>query len=492
MLKPSYEELLKYKDRGDIKLLPVMKEILSDFTSPIICLEKLKRISPRVFLLESAEKHEKRGRYTFIGYEPKECIRLKNGLLHFLNSNKKVECDNPVKYLRELMREYRSERLRGFPSFTGGLVGYFAYDYIRYMEPCLGMGEKDDGDFDDLELMLFDKLVVFDHYRHRILLISNVRIADGEDAYHKAALEVEEMESLITESERVKDTPCRLSSELKPLFSRTEFTAMVDSAKRHIKEGDIFQIVLSNRLEADYEGSLLKPYRMLRCINPSPYMFYLSEPGMELMGASPETLVKLEDGVLKTFPLAGTRARGKTEEEDRALGVELLADEKELAEHNMLVDLGRNDIGRISRFGTVRVEKLHELIRYSHVMHIGSSITGDIRADKDAWDAVGAVLPAGTLSGAPKIKACQLIQELEGSKRGVYGGGIGYLDFNGNLDLCIAIRIAYKKGDKVYVRAGAGIVADSLPEREYEECMNKAGAVAEALRQAEQGEESFR
>ena len=261
---------------------------------------------------------------------------------------------------------------------------------------------------------------------------------------------------------------------------------MVEQAKHHIRKGDIFQIVLSNRLAAPFEGSLLNTYRVLRMINPSPYMFYFSGTDVEVAGASPETLVKLEDGVLHTFPLAGTRPRGKTHEEDQALEKELLADQKELAEHNMLVDLGRNDLGKISRFGTVQVEKFHSVERFSHVMHIGSTVRGEIKDGCDALDAIEAVLPAGTLSGAPKIRACQLIGELENNKRGIYGGAIGYIDLTGNMDTCIAIRIAYKKNGRVFVRSGAGIVADSVPEKEYQECINKAAAVMDALRSAEE------
>ncbi|MBQ3333499.1 MAG: anthranilate synthase component I family protein [Thermoguttaceae bacterium] len=256
---------------------------------------------------------------------------------------------------------------------------------------------------------------------------------------------------------------------------------MVEKGKAYIREGDIFQIVLSNRLEAPFEGSLLNAYRVLRMLNPSPYMFYFSGSDVEVAGASPETLVKLENGILHTFPLAGTRPRGKTEEEDRALEADLLADEKELAEHDMLVDLGRNDLGKISKFGTVEVEKLHSILRFSHVMHIGSTVRGEIRDDCDAFDAIEAVLPAGTLSGAPKIRACQLIGELENNKRGLYGGAIGYIDVARNMDTCIAIRIAYKKNGKVFVRSGAGIVADSVPEKEYQESINKARASLKAL-----------
>ena len=281
--------------------------------------------------------------------------------------------------------------------------------------------------------------------------------------------------------EKSSEPAGRLLGEVKPLFTREEYCEMVERAKKHIREGDIFQIVLSNRLSAPFEGSLFNTYRVLRTINPSPYMFYFSGTDVEVAGASPETLVKLENGILHTFPLAGTRPRGKTEEDDKALEAELLADEKELAEHNMLVDLGRNDLGRVSRFGTVEVEKLHSIERFSHVMHIGSTVCGIIREDKDALDAVEAVLPAGTLSGAPKIRACQLIGELENNKRGIYGGAIGYIDFTGNMDTCIAIRIAYKKNGQVFVRSGAGIVADSDPEKEYIECLNKARAAVKAL-----------
>jgi anthranilate synthase component 1 len=277
-----------------------------------------------------------------------------------------------------------------------------------------------------------------------------------------------------------------MTSELTPLFSRERYYGMVEEARRHIVEGDIFQIVLSNRLEADFEGSLFNTYRILRTLNPSPYMFYFSGSDMEAAGASPETLVRLRDGVLHTFPLAGTRPRGKTPEEDKRLEEELLSDPKELAEHNMLVDLGRNDLGKISRFGTVEVEKYHEILRFSHVMHIGSTVRGQIREGADQLDAVEAVLPAGTLSGAPKIRACQLINDIEQDKRGIYGGAVGYIDFTGNLDLCIAIRIAYKKNGKVFIRSGGGIVADSVPENEYQERMNKAEAVVRALKMAQE------
>lgn len=371
------------------------------------------------------------------------------------------------------------------PTFTGGLVGYFSYDYLKYSEPTLRLDAKDTEGFKDVDLMLFDKVIAFDNLKSRIILIANVPTADIENGYVQAVAELERMEELIRHGEPVKDTGGHMTSEIKPLFSKEEYCSMVEKAKHRIFEGDIFQIVLSNRLEAEYEGSLLNTYRVLRTLNPSPYMFYFSGTDVEVAGASPETLVKLENGVLHTFPLAGTRPRGKTAEDDDRLEKELLADQKELAEHNMLVDLGRNDLGKISRFGTVEVEKYHCIEKYSHVMHIGSTVRGRIREDRDALDAVDAVLPAGTLSGAPKLRACQIINDLENNKRGIYGGAIGYIDFTGNLDTCIAIRIAYKKNGKVFVRSGAGIVADSVPEKEYQECINKAAAVVKALEAAQ-------
>ena len=342
--------------------------------------------------------------------------------------------------------------------------------------------------FKDVDLMLFDKVIAFDHLRQKIILIVNMPLDDVETGYNKAVMELKQLVELIRHGEKKKEPEGRLLGAVTPLFGKEEFCEMVEQAKHHIREGDIFQIVLSNRLSAPFEGSLLNTYRVLRTINPSPYMFYFSGTDVEVAGASPETLVKLENGVLHTFPLAGTRPRGRTDEEDKALEAELLEDEKELAEHNMLVDLGRNDLGKISKFGTVQVEKFHSIERFSHVMHIGSTVRGEIHEDKDALDAIEAVLPAGKLSGAPKIRACQLIGALENNKRGIYGGAIGYIDFTGNMDTCIAIRIAYKKNGKVFVRSGAGIVADSVSENEFEECLNKAKSSLKALELAQEEE----
>ena len=399
-----------------------------------------------------------------------------------------VKTEDPSKFLRQILADYKSPRFDYLPPFTGGLVGYFSYDYLGYSEPAVRCKVEDTENFKDVDLMLFDKVIAFDHVRQKIILMVNMSLDDVEVGYNKAVMELKQLAELLKKGEKKQEPGGKLTGEVTPLFNREQYCAMVEKAKHYIREGDIFQIVLSNRLSAPFEGSLLNTYRVLRTLNPSPYMFYFSGTDVEVAGASPETLVKLEDGVLHTFPLAGTRPRGKTDEEDKALEEELLADKKELAEHNMLVDLGRNDLGKISKFGSVKVEKLHSIERYSHVMHIGSTVRGEIDEMHDALDAIEAVLPAGTLSGAPKIRACQLIGELENNKRGIYGGAIGYIDFTGNMDTCIAIRIAYKKNGKVFVRSGAGIVADSDPKKEFEECLNKARAALKALEMAQEEE----
>jgi len=484
MVIPNLTEVKKIAALGKYHVVPISTEMMSDIKTPIEVLKILKNISSHCYMLESVAESEKWGRYTFLGFDPKleiTCINhsMKIGPLSF-------ETNEPDKYIRQVLEEHRSPRFDNLPPFTGGLVGYFSYDYLKYSEPTLNLNAEDTEGFKDVDLMLFDKVIAFDNFRQKIILIANIELTDIEENYNKAILELENLKSLIKDGVPYQDKPSRLTSVISSLFDKDSYCEMVKKAKHHIHEGDIFQIVLSNRLEAKFEGSLLNTYRVLRTLNPSPYMFFFSSSDIEVAGASPETLVKLENGILHTFPLAGTRPRGNTDEEDNALEQELLNDSKELAEHNMLVDLGRNDIGKISKFGTVIVEKLHSIERFSHIMHIGSTIRGEIRDDRDALDAVDAILPAGTLSGAPKIRACQLINDLENNKRGIYGGAIGYLDFTGNLDTCIAIRIAYKKNGKVFIRSGAGIVADSVPENEYQECINKAAAVLDALKLAEE------
>ena len=483
---PEFREVKKIAESGQYNVVPISCEILSDFTTPIETMKILKNVSTHCYMLESAVADEQWGRYTFLGFAPKLEITCIDGEMQI--GNVKIETENPSEHIRQILADYKSPRFAYLPSFTGGLVGYFSYDYLGYSEPSVRCRVEDSEAFKDVDLMLFDKVIAFDHVRQKIILIVNMSLDDIEVGYNKAVLELKQLVELLKKGEKKQETKGCLMGEVIPLFEKEQFCGMVEQAKQYIREGDIFQIVLSNRLSAPFEGSLLNTYRMLRTINPSPYMFYFSGTDVEVAGASPETLVKLENGILHTFPLAGTRPRGKTNEEDRALSQELLADEKELAEHNMLVDLGRNDLGKISRFGTVKVEKFHTIEYFSHVMHIGSTVRGEICKGKDALDAIEAVLPAGTLSGAPKIRACQLIGELENNKRGIYGGAIGYIDFTGNMDTCIAIRIAYKKNGKVFVRSGAGIVADSVPEKEFEECINKAKASLKALELAQEVE----
>lgn len=485
-IEPTLQEAKEIAATGKYRVLPVSCEILSDFTTPIETMKILKNVSTHCYLLESAQEKETWGRYTFLGYDPKLEITCMSGEMKI--GNLKVKTDNPSEYLRQILADYKSPRLANLPTFTGGLVGYFSYDYLGYKEPSVKCNVEDTEAFKDVDLMLFDKVIAFDHLRQKIVLIVNMSLAEGEAGYNKAVMELKQLVNLLHKGEKKEEPGGKLLGEVTPLFKENQFCDMVEKAKHYIHEGDIFQIVLSNRLSAPFEGSLFHTYRVLRTINPSPYMFYFSGTDVEVAGASPETLVKLENGVLHTFPLAGTRPRGKDEEEDKRLEAELLVDEKELAEHNMLVDLGRNDLGKISKFGTVQVEKLHTIERFSHVMHMGSTVRGEIDEKHDALDAVEAVLPAGTLSGAPKIRACQLIGELEGNKRGIYGGAIGYIDFTGNMDTCIAIRIVYKKNGKVFVRSGAGIVADSVPQKEYQECINKAKSSLRALQLAQEEE----
>ena len=477
-------KLQKLKENKEYTLAPVSIEILSDFITPIEAIRILKAASTHAYLLESAKANENWGRYTFLGFEPELSISCIDGKMNV--DGKEFECSDPTNYLRELLKKYKSPRIASLPPFTGGLVGYFSFDFINYKEPSTKMNIDDSEGFKDIDLMLFKDVIAFDNVKQKIILITNIELdKDIRVEYEKALQRLHSIKELLHTGKKSFEGG-KLLGEVTPLFSKDEFSDMIGKAKHHIHEGDIFQIVLSNRLQANFEGSLFDTYRVLRTVNPSPYMFYFSGTDVEVAGASPETLVKLEDGILHTFPLAGTRPRGKSEKEDKKLETELLADEKELAEHNMLVDLGRNDLGKISKFGSVVVEKFHSIERYSHVMHIGSTVRGEIRPEYDALNALEAVLPAGTLSGAPKIRACQLIEELENNKRGIYGGAIGYIDFTGNMDTCIAIRLAYKKNGKVFIRSGAGIVADSDPDKEYMESINKAGAVVDALKKAQE------
>ena len=453
MFSPSLDEVKEIAKNEEYKRIPISYELFSDIATPIEVLRVLKNASNHCYMLESIEDSQKWGRYTFLGFDP---------LLEFTCQDGTVQ-------------------IRGDKDFNE------LNDDIKYSEPSLDLDAKNQDQFKDIDLMLFDKVIAFDNFKQKIIIIANMKTDDLENNYENACIELKKISALIKNGKKAKISPLKLKSDFKPVFSREKYCEMVEKAKNYIYEGDIFQVVLSNRIEADISGSLFDTYRVLRTTNPSPYMFYFSSNDIEIAGASPETLVKLTDNKLYTFPLAGTRPRGKTEEEDLELEKDLLSDEKELAEHNMLVDLGRNDIGRISKIGSVSVDKYLSIERFSHVMHIGSTVSGQLRSDLDSLSAIDSILPAGTLSGAPKIRACEIINELEDNKRGIYGGAIGYVDLSGNIDTCISIRIAFARNNKVFIRSGAGIVADSVPDKEFDECLNKAAAVINALKLADGG-----
>ena len=489
MMFPSLDRVKAIAPGYDI--VPVYMEILSDVRTPISVLKALKQVSSHTYLLESADNSNHWGRYSFLGYDPKIELFCKNHQMTIKDGTTRTfACSNPAAEIRNILNQYKSPRLEELPTFTGGFVGYFACEYIRYIEPILDFPtpDNDSAMVNDVDLMLFDKVIAFDHYRNKIYLIANISTNDLERNYNKAELELKALADLVVNGKEANVPKGVLKTEFTSEFTKDEFEEVVKKTQHYIKEGNIFQCVVSNRREAEFDGSLLNAYRVLRTLNPSPYMFYLSGGDVELTGASPETLVKLAEGKLYTFPIAGTMRRGKTEAEDLAIEQRLINDEKELAEHNMLVDLGRNDLGKISRFGSVKVEALHMLQRFSHVIHITSTVSGEIQEGKDALDAIGATLPAGTLSGAPKIRAIEILHELEKSPRGVYGGAVGYIDFSGNMDVCIGIRMAMNKGGKVYVRAGAGIVRDSVPESEYNETLIKGQSMISAITDAQEVE----
>ncbi|MDE7297750.1 MAG: anthranilate synthase component I [Lachnospiraceae bacterium] len=480
MTFPEYEQARQYEK--DYNLIPVSREIYADVITPITLLRRLSQVDDRFYLLESVEGGKRWGRYSFLGFSP--LLQLTCRRRQVTVRSGAIETTAPgegLAALREYLNRYRAPQIEGLPSFAGGFVGYFSYELIGHAEPNLKLQESE---FPEYDLMMFDKVIAYDHLKQKIVVIANYAAKDGEKGYRAAELELGKMLQLILEEGPLPREEAPEAPEFVCNVSREQYCAMVEKTKHYIREGDIFQGVISRKFTAEYRGSLLNAYRVLRTTNPSPYMYFIQNGDLQIAGTSPETMVKLSSGRLTTFPVAGTRPRGATKEEDEALERELMADEKELAEHNMLVDLARNDIGKIAEYGSVEVEEYMQLHRFSKVMHIASVVTGQLRSDKDGCDTVSALLPAGTLSGAPKFRACEIIGELEPEARGVYGGAIGYLDFSGNLDVCIAIRTAVKYGGRVSVQAGAGIVADSVPENEYQECANKAGAVIEAIRRA--------
>ncbi len=482
MIKPGIEEVKSYA--GYYDMVPVQEEIYADVVTPILLLRKMAKSKKNYFLLESVEGGEKWGRYSFLGFDPvmRVTCREQEVTIEKRGRTETIKTEDSMQVLRDILAEYRAPKLEDMPPFAGGFVGYFSYAMMAHAEPALSIKR---GEFADYDMMLFDRVIAYDHLKQKIVLVANVSTRGSiEEDYTKAIADIKGIISLIRD-----DTPLPEETPYDKVsftcnVTKDEYAEIVDKTKEYIFQGDIFQAVLSRRFVSDYKGSLINPYRVLRTTNPSPYMVYMNMGDLEIMSTSPETLVRLSDGRLVTFPVAGSRPRGRSEEEDKALEADLLADEKELAEHNMLVDLGRNDLGRISKFGSVEVTKYQMIHKYSKIMHICSQVESDIAEDRDALDAIRSVLPAGTLSGAPKIRACEIINELEAEPRGIYGGALGYIDFSGNMDTCIAIRMAVKKDNKVYVQAGGGIVADSQPEMEYEESGNKAMAVMSAIEQA--------
>ncbi|MGN0405442.1 MAG: anthranilate synthase component I [Bariatricus sp.] len=476
---PDCNEILKFA--SDYDIIPICREIYADVVTPITLLRKIAAMSKRYYLLESIEGGEKWGRYSFLGYDPLMRVYCSDGKVVIEQDKEEnvIETDKPLEVVRKIMKDYRSPKIAGMPPFTGGFVGYFSYAMIGYAEPVLNIKK---GKFHDFDLMLFDKVIAYDHLKQKISIIVNMRTDKVMENYGKATARIQSIANMI-QSKEIPDIPVSESRiEFTCNVSKEEYCRLVERTKEYIVDGDIFQAVISRQFTSPYEGSLINPYRVLRTTNPSPYMVYMHIDGEEIMSTSPETLVRLQNGRVTTFPVAGSRPRGKTEEEDKELEKDLLADEKELSEHNMLVDLGRNDLGRIAKFNSVEVTEYMMIHRYSKIMHICSQVEADIKDGCDGLTAIESVLPAGTLSGAPKIRACEIIEEMESEERGIYGGALGYLDFTGNMDTCIAIRMAVKKDGKVYVQAGGGIVADSVPEKEYEESANKAAAVMNAIK----------
>ncbi|MDR0990604.1 MAG: chorismate-binding protein [Propionibacteriaceae bacterium] len=547
--------------------VPVWRTLPTAGRDPLTVFQTVAQPDDHCFILDSATNDGGHGRYTFIGRQPRLEISCTDGHLRLWDTTTgaltESLTDDPGAAIDEVLRQHATPTLPGLPPLTGGLVGYFSFDYLRYAEPTIGEVTADEEGFRDVDLMLFDQLIVFDQETDEIYLFTHVTSDASQADFAAAEAQLDQLEQLLDQTPASR--PGLRLGPVEQLFDEAQYCQLVEQAQRHIVAGDIFQVVLSNRLTLLAEGSLFDSYRRLRQINPSPYQFYFSSAAVELAGASPETLVRcfnpqtaetmaphdqtadvnagslsasgtgrtgtadqlafesetspsdqpspattsahVSSGIAnpalgatatkpsndlanrplaETFPLAGTRPRGRDSAEDQRLAEELLADPKELAEHNMLVDLGRNDLGKVAEFGSVQVVDYLDLLCYSHVMHIGSTVEARLRPDIQPTDLVSAILPAGTLSGAPKIRACQIIHELEGTKRGVYGGGIGYLSFNQNIDLCIAIRLAFKKDGRVVVRSGAGIVADSVPTNEYHECVNKMAAVVAALRDTSQ------
>ena len=490
MIQPSLQEMNRIAEQGTV--IPVCKDILADLLTPAAAFLRIAHDRRRAFLLESVEGGERLARYSFIGWDPFLMVRGKGNAVWMESQGKTVrEETRGFEKLRQISRDFKAVPMPDLPPFVGGGVGFFAYDVIRQFERLPDLAEDDLG-IDDYQVMYFSNVLAFDHLRHRIHIIANIfndRSGQGlEDKYRDALLRIEQTEKRLTVPISLPSpVPKEAIPEPVSNLSVEKYNRNIEIAKDHIYAGDIFQAVLSQRFAMKITCDPFDIYRALRFVNPSPYMFFLRIDNLHLVGASPEMLVKVQDGRVEYGPIAGTRPRGETPEEDAALHRELLADEKERAEHVMLVDLGRNDLGRVCKYGSVKVTDLMRIERYSHVMHLVSSVEGELREDLDCYHALEACLPAGTVSGAPKVRAMEIIEDLEPCRRGVYGGAVGYVDFSGNLDTCIALRTLVEKDGIAYIQAGGGIVADSQPERERDESFNKASALIRAVKFAHEG-----
>ncbi len=490
MYYPSKEEFVELSKQGNV--IPVYRELLSDFDTPLSAFMKVDE-GEFSYLLESVEGGVNMARYTFLGSKPSLIIKSKGKDVEFIRGDK-VDAyttdSDPISEIRDYMSKFKFVNVKGLPRFCGGLVGYMGYDMVRFIED-IPDNNKEDIDVPDMLFMLTDTILIFDHVDHKIKVVSNSLVDrdDPELAYDKA---VKKIDRLIDRLKTAKEEPTDhkekpATSEITSNFTEEEFAQHVETVKEYIRSGDIIQTVISQRFSKETQADPFDVYRALRSINPSPYMFYLRLGELTMVGASPEILVRCEDSQVEVRPIAGTRKRGETEERDLELERELLADPKERAEHIMLVDLGRNDIGRVCKYGTVKSQELMRIERYSHVMHIVSDVVGDLKKEKDVFDLIKATFPAGTVTGAPKVRAMEIIDELETLRRGPYAGSVGYISFSGNIDLCITIRTILMHGDKAHVQAGAGIVLDSDPILEYKETRNKARAMMKAIEFAEKG-----
>lgn len=486
---PEKKDFIKLAKKGNV--IPVYREILADFDTPLSAFLKIDR-GEYSYLLESVEGGEHMARYSFLGSDPSLVIESKGRKISVRRGKKTASYEtglDPVAEIKALMKEFRFVKVPGLPRFCGGLVGYMGYDMVRFFEE-LPDKNPDELGIADMQLVLADTILIFDHVDHKIKVVNNVHVKGNSSAAYASA--VKKIDAVIKKIKNSAVKPPKPRPKVKKRviesnFTEKEYCKLVEEAKEFIRSGDIIQMVPSQRLKIKTKADAFSIYRALRSVNPSPYMYYLKFGGSRIVGTSPEILVRCEDGRAEVRPIAGTRRRGKDEADDIRLEKELLADPKERAEHIMLVDLGRNDIGRVCDYGSVKARDVMFVERYSHVMHIVSDVTGHLGKDKDVYDLIRATFPAGTVTGAPKVRAMELIDKFENTRRGLYAGCIGYIGFSGNIDLCIAIRTILMKGDTAYIQAGGGIVLDSDPKTEYQETMNKAKALVKAIEFAEEG-----